>query len=692
MHSLSLLQNRHICSHGSTSGAAKRLILTRSLRRQTNLLLTRVPSFVASAGAYPSGSRIQRWSSSTTQKAHKSEQQPSISIVEDIHLLERIPLEDIRNVGFIAHIDHGKSSLSSRILELTGNLGREAQQVAWQAAMTSGENHDALPAADSSSSTTTTGKEQIELLDTLAVERQRGITVKASTASVLYYNPQVAVGPTGTLLINFIDTPGHIDFSSEVSRSLHFLQGAVLLLDATQGIQAQTWSVYEKVQAMTNPPKLLLALTKVDLESARPIHVALTVSEWLNWDDPDTILHTSARNRLGIKPLLDAICSQVPPPQPLPDDDDDMLRAQVVDSWYDELGVSCLVQIVSGILNEGDRISIVPRNNDKSSQLQPFSVQEVGLVLPRCHRTKRLGRGQIGYVRFGLRDPRQALPGTILIWNKHVNDKTMILPDVPSAFLESSSKSVLYASVHPEDAGGFEDLCNAVDRLALNDIGLDVQRTSSAGSGDSEAGGPFLGPGLRVGFQGLLHVEVFRQRLLDEFGIEAVVTPPKVPYTITFLPGKGKRHEVYTKVVEDLAEWPDHGQKFRVLEPIVDVRIVGRTQDVGAVIDLLTRKRATALETEPIDEDKWLFKAQMPWAEVVTDFHDQLKNVTAGYGSFDTNEADPPFQEADLHKVEIMLNGEVVAPLAFVCHGDVVQGQGSAVCKKVYLVVVSSLR
>jgi len=176
----------------------------------------------------------------------------------------------------------------------------------------------------------------------------------------------------------------------EVTRSLSFVQGAVLLLDATQGIQAQTWSVYEKVQSLANPPALLIALTKVDLDSARPINVALSVSEWLNWDDPDSILLTSARNRLGVKELLDAVCHTVPPPKPLEDDDGSMLRAQVVDSWYDSRGVNCQVQVVSGELKEGDRISIIPANGTSA---QSYPVQEVGILLPKPHRTGFILRG-----------------------------------------------------------------------------------------------------------------------------------------------------------------------------------------------------------------------------------------------------------------------------------------------------------
>jgi translation elongation factor EF-4 len=421
-------------------------------------------------------------------------------------------MEDVRTFCFIAHVDHGKSSLSSRLLEITGNLGLEAQKSAWNIALEQ-ERHGKIEYSDdndhSSSSSSknnnesngnetiqqiqsiSSGKEHIEMLDTLAVEQQRGITVKASTATMLYPHLS-AVGPEKTLLLNIFDSPGHVDFGREVSRSLCFVQGAILLLDASQGIQAQTWSVYEKAKALPKPPTVLIALTKIDLPAARPIHVSLSVSEWLDFD-PDEIVMTSARNRVGVKPLLDLICERIPHPEPLADDTNDanaVLRAQVVDSWYDSRGVNCLVQISSGTLSESDRISIHGLQQSTS-----YSVQEVGILLPKQHRTGELRRGQMGYVRFGLRDPRQAMPGTILIWTSHVGKKDLLLPQAP---FDIGSKSVLYASVHPIEEEGFEDLCSAVDRLALNDTGLEVTKTSSAGRGTSS--GPFLGPGLRVGY------------------------------------------------------------------------------------------------------------------------------------------------------------------------------------------------
>eukprot|EP00542_Grammatophora_oceanica_P002424 CAMPEP_0194066068 /NCGR_PEP_ID=MMETSP0009_2-20130614/85820_1 /TAXON_ID=210454 /ORGANISM="Grammatophora oceanica, Strain CCMP 410" /LENGTH=319 /DNA_ID=CAMNT_0038718983 /DNA_START=78 /DNA_END=1037 /DNA_ORIENTATION=+ len=231
------------------------------------------------------------------------------------------------------------------------------------------------------------------------------------------------------------------------------------------------------------------------------------------------------------------------------------------------------------------------------------------------------------------------------------------------------------------DGDEFDQLAAAVDKLALNDTGLEVTKTS--GSNSEVQGGPFLGPGLRIGFQGLLHVEIFRQRLMDEFGLEAIVTQPKVPYRITSLPSKNNNlEEPVTRIVEDLAEWPKPAERVKIEEPVVQVRIVAPVEYVGNVMKLITSKRGFGLETEPLDEETWLFTATMPWAEVVTDFHDALKNNTAGYGSLDTSEADPPFQESTLAKVDLFLNNDIVEPLAFVCHSDQAQAQARVVCQK----------
>jgi len=656
-----------------------------------------------------------------------------VSIHDHLDELHHIPLADVRNFCIIAHVDHGKSSLASRVLEYTGNMGQERQSTAHQLGSASDDNYgnEVSPSSSSSPETvdaTKDTKEEITLLDTLAVERERGITVKASAASMLYRHPS-ATNPKGWILLNMVDTPGHADFGMEVSKSLDSVEGAVLLFDAAQGVQAQTLSVYDKakmigrqrrriggekkedgalVASSSNGEKddevelggiqILPALTKVDMPSARPLEVALAVSDLMGFD-PDDILETSARSRIGIKELLDSICIKVPPPAQLPDDDGVILRAKVIDSWFEtKRGVIALVRVLSGTLAEGDRISIVePASYDQIAEgagdghkvgKDNFSVQEIGMVIPHRIRTRKLIKGQMGYVVAGLRDPREARPGAILSLLKTIPTligDNMVLP--PSVSM--GQHSVLYASVHPMEGEGFDEMLAAVTRLALNDAGLEIQQTAGSSSGGS-GGGPFLGPGLRVGFQGLLHVEVFRQRLQDESNLEAIVTPPKVPYTIRYLPCKNyhRNPDLPTEeVIEDLIDWPPTGARVKIMEPIVRVRILAPVEYAGNIMELIKRKRGTKMETKPIDEHTWQITASMPWADVVTEFHDELKSTSAGYSSFDVSEDDPPLQEANLCKVDIMLNGEVVDPLAFVCHVDVARLQGRVVCEKLQKVL-----
>lgn len=317
--------------------------------------------------------------------------------------------------------------------------------------------------------------------------------------------------------------------------------------------------------------------------------------------------------------------------------DNNILIARVVDSWFEELrGVICLVQILNGELKETDRVSVLdPTNNNNNydnnnlpKQQEHFSVQDVGLVLPKRIRTGNLSSGQMGYAIVGLRDPRQARPGSFLLLKEDIqkaknnnnneffflhnnNNKRTCAEDTAAV---TSTKSALFASVHPEEVGGFDDLCNAVDRLALNDTGLEVHRTSgSSNNASSQGGGAFLGPGLRIGFQGLLHVEVFRQRLSDEFGIEAIVTPPKVPYKILYH-GMKEKEKNEPIIIEDLIQWPKAGEKFSVEEPIVDVKIMAPMDYAGSVMDLIKRKRGTDMQTNPIDDSLWLFSCRIPWA------------------------------------------------------------------------------
>ena len=417
--------------------------------------------------------------------------------------LHSIPIEDIRNFSFIAHVDHGKSSLASRVLEHTGNI------------------------TPTSNTTNNNTKEQINELDTLEVEQARGITVKATAASMIYKHAS-AKGPTGNILLNMVDTPGHTDFGSEVRRSLAFVQGAVILFDAVRGIQAQSWNVYE--HASKNNIKLIPAVTKIDLPNARSLDVTLSISDLFHFD-PDYVLNTSARNRIGIEDVLDRVCEDIPSPLECYDSykvmgEDVLPRAQIIDSWYEQQrGVICLIQVVSGSIKEGDRISVVNTNSNSNSNNQSYSIQELGLVLPKKHRMKKLTPGLMGYAIFGIHNPTLAKPGSTLLltkdWNYYIhhnnedNENQIILPN--STTLNKMNHSVIYASVHPSYPEEFDDLSNAVERLALNDSGLDLEdqgvassgvevdvqvqgkkgKGSGSGSGSGSGGtsGQYLGPG-----------------------------------------------------------------------------------------------------------------------------------------------------------------------------------------------------
>ena len=341
---------------------------------------------------------------------------------------------------------------------------------------------------------------------------------------------------------------------------------------------------------------------------------------------------------------------------------------------------------LSGKLSEGDKLTVVNPSimaeNDisKVNKESIFSVQDVGLVLPHRMRSNVLTRGQMGYAVIGLRDPRQIRPGSMVVLQNDISEVSTMEKPESISLSDEMARSVLFASVHPMNANEFDDLCAAVDKLALNDTGLEVNRISGASSNE---GGPFLGPGLRIGFQGLLHVEVFRQRLSDEFGMDAIVTPPKVPYLIKYLPNKRSRRGANApdeEIIEDLSKWPASGERFDIMEPVVKVRVIAPIDYAGNVMDLIKRKRGEKLETDPIDDQNWIFSATMPWGEVVTNFHDALKNSTAGYASFDTEE--DGYKKGDLCRIQIMLNGEAVDPLTFVCHRSTAHSEARIVCEK----------
>jgi len=554
--------------------------------------------------------------------------------------IKEIPHEDIRNFCFIAHVDHGKSSLASRVLELTGNLGKESMFK--------------------------NGKEKINELDLLKVEQERGITVKATAASMLYKHDS-AIGPSGNILLNMVDTPGHTDFSSEVQRSLSFVQGGIILFDSVRGVQAQSWNVYKTAKDLQ--VKLIPAVTKIDLENSRSLEIILSISNLFGFD-PDDVLCTSARLCVGINELLNKVCEEVSSPCI---SNEKLFHAKIIDSWYEkQRGVICLIQILAGNLKEGDKITVLDASSNN------YSVQELGLVLPFKRRIKYLPFGFMGYAVLGMHDPRQAKPGSSLVLVKDLNKIT--IKTTNNHLMKSNGHSAIYASVHPSFPDQFDELCAAIDRLALNDTGLDINRTQGS---LQLGGGEYLGPGLRIGFQGLLHMEIFRQRLLDESGLEAIITPPKVPYTITF------KDDNETLCVEDLNQWPKNlKRKFTVKEPTVSVRIIAPSKYVSKIMELILKKRGSSKLSKQLDDDQSIFEAIMPWSEVVTDFHDHLKSSTAGYASFDVlSQPLQQLQQADLSKVDIFINGQIIPPLAFVSHIDHIYHKSKLICQKLQQVL-----
>ncbi|CAM9696496.1 unnamed protein product [Chrysoparadoxa australica] len=550
-----------------------------------------------------------------------------ISGEEDLREFDQ---SSIRNFSIIAHIDHGKSTLSDALMVESGNITTKER----------------------------VGKQQT--LDTLQVERERGITVKAQTASLLW---------RGSLL-NLIDTPGHVDFSHEVVRSLSACQGAVLLVDAAQGIQAQTLSTYQA--AVEAGLDIVACATKIDLPNAEPEDCILAMATAFDLD-PEDIIPTSAKTGEGVRELLEAIVQRIRPPNYEPClASPAKLQARVVDSWFDNIrGVICLVQVVSGVLSEQERVTTWQLLHGTSQQ--DYSVQEVGLLTPSTLRTGALYPGQVGYMVAGMRSTSQARVGDTVISTASIASPPPALPSFPPA------RPNLFASVYPLDDGDFTGLQTAVERLALNDASLKWEREHNNA----------LGTGLRIGFLGLLGLEVFHQRLVDEFNTPVLLTTPTVSYQLAFEDGT-------TKTVVDLNDWPEStGRKrggsgkqptFQVLEPVVKTTVITPSEYLGGMITLMNDRRGTQLEMKYLDQGKVLLLYKLPWQEVVTDFHDAAKTLSSGYASFNYEEMPP--EVADVAKVvDMAVNGVSISALSFVTHRSKAEKEGRQLALKLKKVI-----
>ncbi|KAG5180728.1 GTP-binding protein lepa C-terminus-domain-containing protein [Tribonema minus] len=449
----------------------------------------------------------------------------------------------------------------------------------------------------------------------------------------------------------------------QVVRSLSSCQGALLLVDATQGVQAQTLTTFRAAQEAGI--KVLPVVTKIDLPNAQVEDTIFSMAATFDLD-PEHVLATSAKTGQGIDAVLETIVKHVPPP-PSEWDAAAPLRARVLDSWYDPLrGVVCLVQCVDGVLAEGDRISTchlmsgaAAAGAGQGGGDTTFSVQEVGLLTPAPVRTRSLWSGQVGYMIGGIKSVRQVLLGDTVIragTRKGASDEAPP-PPLP---LFAPCRPNLFASCFPLDGDDFATLLTAVERLALNDASLQVHRENST----------MLGHGLRVGFLGLLHMEVFKQRLDDEFNMAVLVTAPNVPYIF-------RDRDTGAEVeIENLADWPEEKRRgvTQVLEPMVEATVITPEDCLGSMLTLLQDKRGTELDTKFIDGERVLLVYKLPWQEVVTDLHDKAKSISSGYASLTYRPIDP--EPADLVLCEMAINTEVVGALSFVSHRSSVMRLG----------------
>lgn len=523
-----------------------------------------------------------------------------------------IPLENIRNFSIIAHVDHGKSTLADRLLEVTGTVTVEP------------------------------GKQQI--LDSLQVERERGITVKAQTVSILY----TLSGKQ--YLLNLIDTPGHVDFANEVSRSLAACQGVVLLVDANDGVQAQT--VANFYLAFTKDLEIIPVLNKIDLKNANPDAVALQLQN-LFGIEPKDIVKISAKLGTGVDSLLEAIIKKVPPP---PADRSAPLRALIFDSWYDRYrGAIALIYVRDGKISVGDEVISVHSGKN-------YTVKNVGLLRPQEESTGVLYGGHVGWVTCNMRSTKEAHIGDTL------HHKGISVESLPSF---APAKAMVFAGVYPMDQSEHVLLRSAIEKLALNDPAVSVTVDSS----------PALGQGWRLGFLGLLHMEVFNQRLEQEHGAQAIVTAPSVTYKVKLL-GKSniKKYGAEEIYVSNPTKLPDPTIIAEMYEPVVLGTIITPGRYLGDVLSLCMDRRGVQKSSSNIDNERVLLQFTFPLNEIIVDFHDSLKSVTSGFASFDYE--DDGYSLSKLVKLNILLNGVVVDELSTIVHITKAVSYGKRMCNK----------
>ena len=512
----------------------------------------------------------------------------------------------IRNFSIVAHIDHGKSTLADRLISFTGGLSdREMSE---------------------------------QVLDNMDIERERGITIKAQTVRLDY-----TAKDGETYVLNLMDTPGHVDFAYEVSRSLSACEGSILVVDASQGVEAQTLAnVY---QAIDHDHELVPVLNKVDLPAAEPDRVKIQIEDVIGIDASDAI-ECSAKTGLGIEEVLEAIATRLPPPEEA--DAGAPLKAMLIDAWYDQyMGVVVLFRVVEGTIKKGMKIRTM-------STGATYTVDKLGVFRPKPEDHKEIGPGEVGFFTGAIKEVADAAVGDTITEERRPTDNP--LPGFKPA------QPVVFCGIFPVDAADFEDLRSAMGRLRLNDASFSFEMETSAA----------LGFGFRCGFLGLLHLEIIQERLEREFDLSLITTAPSVVYTIALREGTEMQ-------LHNPADMPDIMQIDHIQEPWIKATILSPDEYLGAILKLCQDRRGVQTNLSYVGS-RAMIEYELPLNEVVFDFYDRLKSATKGYASFDYQAIG--LREGDLVKMSILVNAEPVDALSMLVHRSRAESRGRAMCER----------